>query len=122
MVADNDRVLKPWRKTLEHYLRAAKPSDWQASGAMAVSLKFWMPRPLSHRDRMGDVRKSAPVWSRVRPDIDKLARACLDALTDARVWSDDGQCAMLWVLKQYAADDASTGVFIRVWPIGAWCS
>ena len=37
----------------------------------------------------------------MRPDIDKLARAILDALTDARVWPDDGQVVTMHVEKRY---------------------
>jgi hypothetical protein len=44
-----------------------------------------------------------------KPDIDKLLRSTLDALTLAMVWGDDKQAAELQVAKLYCAHDRSPG-------------
>ena len=53
------------------------------------------------------------------PGADKLARAVLDALTDAAVWEDDGQVADLHVYKRFAdAEGEVAGVMCRVEALG----
>jgi Holliday junction resolvase RusA-like endonuclease len=46
----------------------------------------------------------------VRPDLDKLARATLDALTTAQVVTDDAQVCDLWVSKRYGIPGADVTV------------
>lgn len=81
------------------------------TGAVAVDLLFVMPRPKTGRR----------VLPAVRPDIDKLTRLVLDALTDAGVIVDDGQVTDLTVRKRYPdADQPWTlpepGVRVKVEP------
>lgn len=64
-------------------------------GPVRVTLTFYFARPKSQRN--GDVYVStASRW-----DIDKLARAILDSLTDCACWNDDGQVAELHAYKRY---------------------
>jgi crossover junction endodeoxyribonuclease RusA len=116
--------LKDWRD-------AVNAAAWQAvyasppavrdvfRGPVGVSLAFTLPRP-----------QSAPKgrsWPCVRPDLDKLVRAVLDALTGP-VLADDGQVVQLWATKSYPgtvagalelrAALASPGAYIEVWQIG----
>ncbi len=58
-----------------------------------VSITFWMPRPKS-------VRRGLPM---VKPDIDKLARCTLDALTGV-AFDDDSRICYLKLSKHYAND------------------
>src|SRR5579884_2129346 len=57
-------------------------------------------RPRWHYGRRG-LRPSAPLGHAVRPDLDKLARAVLDALVGAGVIRDDAQVAELHATKGY---------------------
>jgi Holliday junction resolvase RusA-like endonuclease len=41
------------------------------------------------------------MWPAKRPDVDKLARACLDALTQSGAIRDDAQVVMLGATKVY---------------------
>lgn len=68
--------------------------------AVKVHLNFRMPRPKTV-DALHHV---------VRPDIDKLARAVLDAITGLVIY-DDSQVVQLLVTKCY---DQRPGVVIRV--------
>lgn len=73
-------------------------------GPVRVKLFFWLPRPKGHFGtgrNEGVLKASAPRYPVVKPDIDKLVRACLDALT-AVAFDDDNQVVHLEVLKEYA--------------------
>ena len=67
---------------------------------MLVHASFYLPRPKSHFTKRG-VRLSAPWWPVTKPDLDKLTRALLDALTDAGIWRDDSQAVELHAEKIY---------------------
>ena len=84
-------------------------------GPLTVELVFTVPLPKS-------VKPEARPWPALAGgvgDIDKLARSVLDSLTDAGVWTDDGQIVDLHAVKAYPHSphpDAmvSPGVLIRV--------
>jgi Holliday junction resolvase RusA-like endonuclease len=88
---------KTWRQAVETAAR-----DWQAENAqplldepLRVGIAFWLPRP-----------KSAPkrrVWPDKKPDVDKLCRHALDALTGI-IWLDDSRVCVLALSKRYAID------------------
>lgn len=52
------------------------------------------------------------VWPTVTPDVDKLARAVLDALKGV-LYADDAQVVRLHVLKSYARGDTRPGLTIH---------
>ena len=71
---------------------------------VTVALRFGLPRPRGHYGtgrNAGIVKPSAPVWPATKPDVDKLVRAVLDALTGI-VWVDDSQVAILSAEKVYS--------------------
>jgi len=74
--------------------------------AIAVRVTFRLPRPKGHYGRRG-LLPSAPPYPNVLPDLDKLARAILDALTGI-VWRDDAQVVRLAVEKVYAEELVTT--------------
>lgn len=74
-------------------------------GPVSVELVFHMPRPKKHYrtgKHSGALRDDAPEQHTQTPDVDKLSRAVLDALTEAGVWLDDGQVVMLDARKVWA--------------------
>lgn len=75
--------------------------------AVAVGLVFVMPRPASTPKR-----RTPPAIR--KPDIDKLARAILDALTSAGVVADDARVVDLHACKRLADLDETPGCKIRV--------
>lgn len=81
-------ALAVWRSTIawEATLAGCKPEE----GAMKVTLIFVMPRPKT-------VKRAEPS---VAPDLDKLTRAALDALTSV-AYVDDGQVTELHARKIY---------------------
>ena len=54
------------------------------------------------------------VWGNRRHDVDKLARAVLDALTDAALWKDDSQVAQLVAEKRWYDGRLGAGVHVTV--------
>jgi hypothetical protein len=81
-------ALAVWRSTIawEATLAGCKPEE----GAMKVTLIFIMPRPKT-------VKRAEPS---VAPDLDKLTRAALDALTSV-AYQDDGQVTEIHAIKVY---------------------
>lgn len=80
------------------------------TGPLHVRLLFAMPRPkhLSTRSYKDEIHR--PHF--VKPDIDNLAKAVLDAMSDW--WKDDCQVTMLTASKWYARVGGATGVEVHV--------
>lgn len=80
----------------EFSVRTAVQSQWDGpmlEGPISLVVEFCLPRP-----------KSAPksrLFPTVRPDLDKCARAVLDALTGV-CYRDDSQIVWLHLAKKYA--------------------
>lgn len=112
--SSHDRV-KSWRAAV------IDACDGQAGthldGPLAVTMLFWLPRPKSHH-RTGRnchlLRPGAPGLPGAAPDIEKLARATSDALTDAGIWRDDGQVTDCHLSKRYADGDQIPGALITI--------
>lgn len=90
------------------------------SGPIKVEMRFMVRRPKSHfgTGKNAEVLKaSAPHWVVSMPDLDKLVRAILDAMTDAGCWGDDCEVAALEARKVYARHGELPGVHVRAWEI-----
>src|SRR5438309_7426922 len=90
MVATNAKRLKPWRLELKEAAAAALNGSGPSQDNVLLTIEFRFPRPAGHFGKRG-LRPSAPLAMFRRPDLDKLVRAILDALTDAGACPDDGQ-------------------------------
>lgn len=77
--------------------------------ACSVQIQILMPRPNS----VSVKKRPRPS---VKPDLDKMIRAILDALKTAGVYSDDGLVVKIWAVKIYAGDtpDQAPGAVITV--------
>ena len=107
----NSKTQKSWRQDV---IAAAVELREVANvetfdGPIQVFVEFRLPRPASVNIR----RRPFPS---VKPDIDKILRNTLDALTQAGVYRDDAQVIDLAVKKRYATDDpaGAPGATIRV--------
>lgn len=72
---------------------------------LKIAIRFFLVRPGGHwgkGKRAGMLLPSAPARPRSKPDVDKLARTTLDALTGI-VFDDDSRIVELLVSKEYAA-------------------
>lgn len=107
LTSDNER-LAPWRTAVEFAARDAYPRALLMTGAVYVILDFRLPVP-----------RSAPKRKRLaatkRPDLDKLVRGVLDALTGV-LWADDAQVVSLQATKGLAYDGApGASVTVTEW-------
>lgn len=79
-----------------------------------VRAVFGFARPKSHRLTSGKLTKRAPTSHASRPDLDKVARSLLDAITGVLVY-DDAQVVALDVRKQWHDVDET---WVEVSPFG----
>lgn len=79
-----------------------------------VRAVFGFQRPKSHRLASGKLTKRAPTSHASRPDLDKVARSLLDAITGVLVY-DDAQVVALDVRKQWHDHDET---WVEVTPYG----
>lgn len=86
-------------------------------GAVSVMLGFFFPRPRSHY-RSGRyehlVKESAPSEHLAKPDVDNLAKAVLDKMTELGFWRDDSQIVSLVVSKSWVSGSDRGGCRIGV--------
>lgn len=101
VLTNNSTKTKPWEHVVRFYAEAAglKPSE----GPMMLYLAFYLPRPKT-------VKRDQPT---VKPDIDKLVRSCMDALTGI-AWVDDAQVTKIEAVKFYEHGAPGPGVRVRV--------
>ena len=119
VVAHDNPRLRPWRDTVAWHARAEMAGRPPMAGPVAVELTFRYQRPKGHFGKRG-LRPSAPTDHVVKPDIDRLARAALDALTQAGVWRDDAQVVCVVALKRYADRSGATVVVERAETAPGW--
>lgn len=123
MTHAKDKELKQWRSTIatEVKLAADRSHTLLSSGGYVVAATFMLPRPQYHFRKTAG--KSGPdikpqfqlAQHRVKPDLDKLIRAVLDALTGI-IWTDDS-CVIGFteLMKSYGT---LPGMFLTIGHIG----
>jgi len=100
IITSTSKGLGSWRQLVagEAQRLVSAPID----GPVAMTLSFRLPRP-----------KSAPkkrwIYPSKRPDLDKLVRAVLDAVTQVII-ADDSQVVSLTAIKEYGPP----GVLVQV--------
>lgn len=104
--------LKEWRRTLTTFAIHHHQNRPPLAGPLTMNLEFVMPRP-----KALSTRNPTPPHTK-RPDLDKLFRAVGDALTDARIYTDDSQIVTARVDKRIAQPGETAGVSITVWQGG----
>jgi len=74
-------------------------------GPLHLTIEFWMRRPKSHFRTGKHATKLKPgvpnYHAAHRFDLDNLAKAVMDCLTQLGFWEDDGQVARLSADKRY---------------------
>jgi len=104
---------KPWASLIA--LTAKEAIDGgPVDGPVSIDIEFGMPRPKNHF-RTGKfaalLKDGAPAYHTKAPDLDKLVRCVLDALTGV-AWHDDSQVRHIIASKVYSkAEGAAIKVF-----------
>lgn len=110
-------------------VRRAALQEWDGvklEGPLKIHAMFILPRPQGHyhKRKSGAVlRSDAPQWCSVKPDIDNLTKAAMDAMsdrivkgiTDAGLWYDDCQVAWLDVRKVYTKDGSEPAALVSIY-------
>jgi Holliday junction resolvase RusA-like endonuclease len=102
-VVDSNRNAAPWAAHVSHAAAIAQGSQPLIRGPVTVDMTFHFARPRAHfrtGRNAAELRSTAPAHMTTMPDIDKLARCALDALTGV-VFKDDGQVCELTLRKRY---------------------
>lgn len=109
---ESSKAVGPWRERVA--LAAHSHADGLIDGPIGIRLKFVMPRPKS-----APKRTTPPAIK--RPDIDKISRAILDAITGVLI-ADDSQVIDLHATKRIAELNENHGVHIELTqhPEGTW--
>src|SRR5690606_26788393 len=91
---ESSKKVGPWREAVKSAVLAVTggaPTTLDGE-PVEIAMTFYLPRPKSHYGtgrNAGRVRDSAPTEPTTKPDLDKLVRSTLDALTDVGVLRDD---------------------------------
>src|SRR5918992_1269283 len=99
-----NKKLRPWQELVGGIVHAARELRPPTGEPVALSMRFRFSRPRSHLTKGGGLTKAARRLPSTRPDIDKLVRGVLDALTGT-LYIDDGQVVALYTEKAYGLND-----------------
>ena len=103
LTSDNPR-LKGWEAVVRH--QAQQHIAALETGPVSVTLAFACKRTLA-------LPKRSERPHQTKPDLDKLARAVLDALTGV-AFQDDAQVTRLACTKRYALQGEQPGVLVTL--------
>jgi len=107
IITHSNKNTKEWRQRIATEAQKERPKKWDMDQAMLVGIDFLMPRPKSLPKKVKEDVK--------RPDLDKLIRAVLDALTGI-FYNDDSQVVQIFAGKRYADKYEASGANITVIP------
>lgn len=112
----NQSALRSWADSVRHACQSfvsERSSPVFTQVPVAVAITFRLKRPAGHWAKSGGLKTSAPIAPSVKPDVDKLARSTLDALSGA-IFDDDSRIVCMRATKEYA-QPGHEGATIRVW-------
>lgn len=96
LIETNHGHKRVWRGTVAQAARAAHGDAAPLDGPLRVEITFRFSMP---RSRPARVRTAGVAWKTSAPDVDKLVRSTLDALTEAGAIADDARIAELVARK-----------------------
>lgn len=114
IVEDNVRT-RPWRQDVALMASQAMRGQQPIARGVGVVVEtaFYFQRPKGHYRANGELKPSAPKYPAGKPDLDKLKRAILDALTGI-AFVDDSQVVGFGDTRKRWADLVSPSAVIRV--------
>jgi crossover junction endodeoxyribonuclease RusA len=105
--SDNPK-LKDWQQRIATEAQRVRAGRFASAGVpVAVAATFCLLRPAS-------ISAKKRPYPTVAPDVDKLTRALLDAMTGV-LYADDAQVVSVQTYKVYADHGKPPGVNVKVW-------
>jgi crossover junction endodeoxyribonuclease RusA len=98
-----DARLRSWRQDVAAISSQQMQGHLPWQGPVMVTLSFYLPRPKAHYGTGRNAERlkpQAPTYPSTHPDIDKLIRSVLDAMTGI-VFHDDRQVVVIQAGKYY---------------------
>ena len=108
----NPKSADQWKNAIKQAVLAnavMTGNNAQFEGPLRVEMLFVLPRPKARKN---------DTFVSVRPDLDNYQKACLDALTDAGIWADDGQVAQIFAEKSYHCAGGRIGMHLVIKELG----
>jgi len=106
-MVESSKAVAPWRADVRNAAERSSGDAFAYGEAVSITLAFVMPRPASTPKR-----RTPPAVK--RPDLDKLVRAVLDALSSAGVWVDDSQVVEIRASKVIAELNQPSGCHVSI--------
>jgi crossover junction endodeoxyribonuclease RusA len=106
VMIESSAKVKPWRESVKWAAVEARRGGAPLTGPLLLLLEFRLPRP-----------KSAPKSRKhpdKKPDIDKLIRSTMDALTESGIWLDDAQVVRVVADKFFAGHGCAAELGCKV--------
>jgi len=121
VMIETSKLVKPWREAVKHaaLLQVTTEVVFRGQhrtieGPVIVEVTFTLHKPAS-------APKRRTTWPQRKPDVDKLLRSTLDALSDAGVWVDDAQVVEVTARKVFPLEGVDAlphpGALIRIWEV-----
>jgi len=114
----NPGTAEEWKSRIAERLIAHGLEGRSLDGPITMENIFILPRPKSHLTSKGRLTKSAPVFPTKKPDVDNLAKAVFDVITQLGVIKDDSQIVHSCVVKVYSnsvnGDKIQSGAIITL--------
>lgn len=113
-MVESSKAVKPWREAVKYAsLQALADAGHPPplDGPLRAWIVFTLPKP-------GSAPKRTRTWPCRKPDLDKLLRSTLDALTDAGLIADDARLVEFVRLAKVFPDedpDAMPVPGCRIW-------
>jgi len=113
IMIESCKALPAWREQVIYDVTKAAKGHVFIEG-VSINLAFRFPRLKAHFNSKGLIKDKAPIFKTTKPDIDKLCRAVLDAITIAGAIRDDSQCYALTAVKTYCNEGQQPGISATV--------
>lgn len=101
-------TVREWRDVITTVLsRHRPPTPWD--GPVSLELIFYFSRT---QKLLGPSAHPGVLHHAVKPDIDNVEKAVMDAMTDCEIWTDDGRISDKITRKRYVAKGYGPGLRI----------
>ena len=112
IMVEQSKKVGPWRDSVTGAIHDQHTGTYPAQPALTpldVNVVFTLPAPKS----LPKTRPSHPVRT---PDLDKLIRSTMDALTISGIWDDDARAVTITATKTYPASTIGAHPDALAWP------